>query len=877
MEKLQNEMKRFRVTRQCKEVFEAVQAIVKEKVYKVIETQDMLLAAASTNDTGVAYALGRHSLTKSKLNDEILTSDHVEVREGFTPPKEGERLPDYRFKKIRAEYITNHPVQFIQETSSDQFIYYMSGDYPVSQDMLKILQFADEMREQIKPNGGIDTYWILMGMAQETESNAHQVIEKLMLKYSSMYEGDKLTDNFSFGASRISQYYDGKAEEEEAEKQARNLRLTHKLNNPDYSILNDIATDITEKARNKEFMHVINRKDTIKHMEIALTRRDKNNVALLGKGGVGKSAIVEGLAMKIVNDEIPSLKGKKILQFNLNDLIAVISGNATRAIQRFMMEMKKEKDVLLFIDEIHMLGRAKGLMDTLKPAMARGDFRVIGATTPDEWLAYMANDSALVRRFEQVIVEEPSVESTIEILEQAIVPYERFHQVSYDAEAIAFAVRKGKAYFPKEQLPDLAFTILDNAGAICRIESGNEIEMNAQYTERLKVLEEKLEAARQIEFNEEEIKSIRAQFDALQIEYNQQRASTHKEDYQKHVTIDTVHAAIEQKLGESLKEDDLLDEVGQKERLRHLKEVMKEKIIGQDEAVETVANAVLRAKLGFKKPNRPIGVFMFLGTTGVGKTETVKVLAEALYHDKNHMIRFDMSEYQQEHEVSKLIGAPPGFVGFQQAGLLTNAVKENPKSIILFDEIEKANVRIFDTLLQVFDDGRLTDAMGMTVDFSDTIIILTSNIGASDIRSRKVIGFEDHSDLELTYDNVEATVKEALDNHFRPEFLNRIDEMITFRPFEQSQIIQITQLLIDDEIQMIEKQGYHAEVTPSAVKYIANACYDAKNGARPIKRGISKLIEDRLTDKILSGELKEGNQIIIDTDENNKLTISVNK
>ncbi|RZI01760.1 ATP-dependent Clp protease ATP-binding subunit [Staphylococcus condimenti] len=876
MDTLQTEVKHYNLTRQCKETFEAVLLIVKEKRYKVIETQDLLLAAVSTNDTGAAYALGRYSLTKSKVKDEIVSAEMVETRDKFEAQKNDKlhEVSEYQAKKMRNKHIKSHPVQLIQEQNSHHLIDYMS-DYPVSEDLLKILQFAEEMREQVKPNGGIDTYWILMGIAQEEQSNAHKIVEKLMLKYAHMYDGDGLTNSFEFGSHKFSNYYDGRAEEEERDKQIKENRLSNKLNNPDYSILNDIATDITEKARHKEFMPVINRDDEIRHMEIALTRRDKNNVVLLGEGGVGKSAIVEGLALKIVNHEIPSLEGKKILQFNMNDLISVISGDSGRAIQRFMFEMKKEKNVLLFIDEIHMLGRSKSLTDTLKPAMARGDFRIIGATTPREWLYYMGNDPALVRRFEKVTVEEPSIESAIEILNQAILPYESFHQVNYDAEAIEFAVRKGKQYFPKEQLPDLAFTILDNAGAICRIEEGNMVELNEQYNQRLQALKTKLEEAKQIEFNEASINQIREEMETLQTTYNQQRAHSRQKDYNKRVTKADIKAAIEQKLGETLEDDVLLDKNMQHERLRRLKENMQRKIIGQDEAVEKVSNAVLRSKLGFKKPNRPIGVFMFLGTTGVGKTETAKVLTEELYKDTKHMIRFDMSEYQQEHEVSKLIGAPPGYVGYDKAGLLTNAVKENPQSVILFDEIEKAHVKIFDTLLQVFDDGRLTDAMGMTVDFSDTIIILTSNIGASDIRSRKVVGFGETVNSELDYDNVETTVKEALFNYFRPEFLNRIDELITFRPFEQAQILKITQLLLAEEIELIGEQGYKVVISDKATKFIANACYDPKNGARPIKRGITKLIEDNLIDKILSGELEDGGTIFIDVDNENEITITV--
>lgn len=877
MEASLNNMLEYNITKQCKDSFLNVAEVVAKKERKVIESQDILLAFAITADTGAAYALGRFSITSKKIKNEIQQADIVENRHIELEDKDyldDERLNVFKKQKQHNRYVKTHAVQFINETSIDQTIKYM-GDYPISHNVKEILDFAEEMRFQNNPSGGIDTYWILVGMVQDETCNVYHILDKLMLKYDYLYKGESLAERYqSRYNSKLSGCYDGKSEEEQRENAARQKRITNKLSDPDYSLLEDIAVDITEKARNKEIMPVINRDKEIQHMEIALSRRDKNNVALIGKGGVGKSAIVEGLALKIINKEVPSLNNKKILQFSLNDLISVIAGDIHKGLQRFLTEMKREKDVILFIDEIHMIGSSKGLTDLLKPAMARNDFRIIGATTPDEWQSYISNDTALTRRFEIIKIDEPSIEHTIEITNKAILVYENFHQVNYEKDAIKLASHFGKKYFPREQLPDLAFTILDNAGAICRIEQGQTANIQADYIDKMNQLKAELKEAQSIEFNEQNIEKIRQQMTQLETEYSRNMTASKDKTFSQTVTKEHIKKAIEQKLGEEIEEaelnpDETVSDI-EIERLRQLKETMKSKIIGQDEAIEVISNAVVRKKLGFKQSNHPVGVFMLLGTTGVGKTETAKILNQILYKDERNLIRFDMSEYQKEHEVSKLIGPPPGYVGFGQTGDLVKTVLDYPRAVILFDEIEKAHPKVFDVLLQVFDDARLTNSLGETADFSESIILLTSNIGASDVRNQKVIGLNQQNKDETDFETVDESVKNALNLYFRPEFLNRIDEFITYKPFNQQDIFEITQLLINDEIELIESMGYHIEFSEDAIRLIAKLCYDPKNGARPIKRGISKLLEDRLTEERLYGELREGDTIEI-TEANNEL------
>ena len=727
------------------------------------------------------------------------------------------------------------------------------------------------MRLQNSPDGVIDSYWLLSGISQEQETNAHQLIYKQYLSTGrSSYSEDGLLDVFTNSWFRFRDLSDGKAERERASKERRAAHISSKLSNPDYSILNDIATDITLKARNGELMEVVGRDDEIRKVEIALTRRDKNNVVLLGDGGVGKSAIVDGIAMRIARDEVLSLKGKKILQFSLNDLSATFGVFSSECIKRFIEEMKREKDVILFIDEVHMLGRAKHLTDLLKPLMARGDFRIIGATTPMEWSAYVSGDTAFVRRFEKVIVEEPSIEDTIKIVETVAPAYENFHHANFENDTIELAVKLAKKYLKREKLPDSAFTIIDNAGALVRIEANQEVTLIRDYQNEVDELKKELEIAQGIEYNEVAVEEIRRKLNLKLTEFQGARNNLTSTHYDLKITKDDIKNAVEHKTNLKVKNQDM--KVGKDAdnqellRLSNLKNILAEKVIEQSDATNSIAEAVIRSKTGFRNPKRPIGVFLFLGTSGVGKTETAKVLSEELTGSVDDLIRLDMSEYQQEHEVSKLIGAPPGYVGFGKGGILTNAVKSNPKSVVLLDEIEKAHPKVYDLMLQVFDDGILTDGMGQKVDFTNTIIILTSNLGLNAIKKDKRVGFTMVETNEICEQIIREQTMEAVHNFFRPELLNRIDEIVTFKPFSESTILRITRLLLEKEVEMIKESGYELECTEKAVELLATRTYDPENGARPIRRGITKLIETPLSELIINNRLNKGDKVIIDSD-----------
>ncbi|CQR26012.1 ATP-dependent Clp protease [Streptococcus varani] len=870
--KKESGMLNYQVSRELKTALELIEEIVQQKDYKVIESQDILLSIVSTIDTGAGHALGRSSITRSKVSKEIAGGERVHTRKPFVSKIDPESFGSRGLiRDEKREYKKTKPVQLAKEKSTGELLKY-AGDFPISENVKGIFDFAEEMRLQLSPDGVLDSYWLLIGSVQDEECNAFYIIEKQMLLFDRFFSGEDLVDCFPVRYNLAYEYSDGKAAKELATKQAQSKRFTSKLENPDYSILEDIATDITEQACAGELMAVVGREKEIRQMEIALTRRDKNNVALIGPGGVGKSAIVDGLALKIVNGEVPSLAGKRILQFSLNNLWSVISEDSKNGILRFIDEMKREKNIILFVDEVHMLGNVKSITDAFKPLMARGDFRLIGATTPTEWRLYIASDTALVRRFETISIDEPSVDDAIEIVKTIAPAYETFHQANYSEAALELAVRLAKKYLEGDKLPDSAFTILDNAGALVRIESNHSVEMVSKYQEKLDRLREELKLAQAIAFNEDEVERLRNQMDVLEQSFQKDRNQLSSDNYTLKILPEDIKRAVEQKSGKTVQEYDLY--VGDKgmslenARLLHLKENLNKKVIGQSHAISAVADAVIRSKKGFSNPKKPIGVFLFLGTTGVGKTETAKVLAEELFGSKNDMIRFDMSEYQQEHEVAKLIGSPPGFVGFGMGGQLTNAVQKNPTSVILFDEIEKAHPKIFDILLQVFDDGRLTDSMGMTVDFTKTIIILTSNLGTNAVRKDKAVGFNRVQNPELDAEIIRQKTLEACQEFFRPELLNRIDEVVTFEPFDQEEVLQITRLLVEEEIDHIKEQGYQIRFTEEAIRYLAKVCYDPENGARPIRRGIMRLIQTPLAEKIISGELQKNSQMEVSVSEN---------
>lgn len=859
----------YKLSRQLKTALENLKDRILQKEYKVLESQDLLFSILEVSDTGIGYALGYYSLTKSKLLKEFTNAITVDERK-LDEMEVGQELSDISKRKKMKNMITSSPVEVINEAAS---VYYLSEceSYPMSEYVKSIFDFAEEMRMQNSPDGVIDSYWILRGISEERDTNAnHLIYKQYLITGNTSFKEDDLSDLFTNARFRFRELYDGKAEKERATEEKRAAHISSKLSNPDYSLLNDIATDITLKARNGELMEVVGRDNEIQKVEIALTRRDKNNVVLLGDGGVGKSAIVDGIAMRIAKDESLSLKGKKILQFSLNDLNATIGVFSSEGINRFIEEMKREKDVVLFVDEIHMLGRAKHLTDLFKPLMARGDFRIIGATTPMEWNAYVSGDTAFVRRFEKVIVEEPSIEDAVKIVETIAPAYENFHHANFENGTIELAVRLAKKYLKEEKLPDSAFTIIDNAGALVRIQANQDVVLTRDYQKEVDELKKELKAAQAIEYNEVAVERIRRKLELKQSEFQGTRNNLTPVCYDLKITKDDIKKAVEQKASIKVKDKDMMvgKEADNQEMLRlsNLKNILAEKVIGQTDATNSIAEAVIRSKTGFRNPKRPIGVFLFLGTSGVGKTETAKVLSKELTGSEEDLVRIDMSEYQQEHEVSKLIGAPPGYAGFGKGGLLTNAVKSNPKSVVLFDEIEKAHPRVYDLMLQVFDDGILTDGMGQKVNFTNTIIILTSNLGLNAIKKDKRVGFTMVKTNGISEQTIQEQTMEAVNNFFRPELLNRIDEIVTFRPFTEEAILQITRLLLKKEVEVIKECGYELDFTEKAVELLAKRTYDPENGARPIRRGITKLIETPLSELIINNSLNKGEKIIVDTD-----------
>lgn len=847
-------------SRQCNEVVKQLSKITNDK--KIIQSEDLLLTLISVADTGAGYVLGKASITKSKLMKEIELAEIVQSRTEF-------ELDERRLLSERRELLKqlkNNDVQLIQELPSG---YQLEGcKAEMSHHVKAIFDSAEELRFQNSPDGGIDTYWLLVSMAENESCNAYHLLNKLYAKYVSNY-GGKLHDEIGNYLNLHLRYRDGYAEQKRLECSEKNNLWSEKLKNPDYSLLYEISTDITSLAREGRLSKVIGRTEEIERITFTLCRKQKNNAVLIGPGGVGKSAIAEGLALKIVNGEISALEGMKILQFSLADFPHTSLSNSV--INRFKEEIKLERDVILFIDEIHMLGTHKYFTDILKPLMARGDFRVIGATTPQEWDAYISKDQALVRRFERIQVKAPSKDETFEIVSASKSVYENFHKVTIPCEIVESAIYLADEYLLHEQMPDSVFTLLDDASTLCRLDHNKVNKTLQEYITRRAELLEEIEVLKSIPFNEDAILEKRTMLEKLSADYEAQVQDDSETQYDLKVTDVHLRTIIERKTDRVIRDEDVLEATvrvqKERERLMNISDAMKESIIGQDDAVDTVCDAVIRAKTGFRDKTKPIGVFMFAGTTGVGKTQTAKVLAKTLYGKMDDYIRIDMSEYQQQHEVSKLIGAPPGFVGFGQGGLLTEAVKQRPQTIILFDEIEKAHPKIFDILLQVFDDGRLTDAQGVTIDFTETIIIMTTNIGASDMRHEKHVGFG-QSGSQLNLQNVKEATHKAIEEYFRPEFVNRIDEIVTFKPFDKQDILKITILETDHVVKVGKANDLIISFEDSAIKYLSEHLFDPLNGARPIKRGITKLVESKLARFVLQGMIKPGNTVLITANQN---------
>ena len=653
-------------------------------------------------------------------------------------------------------------------------------------------------------------------------------------------------------------------------------------NNSDLGDLADFGTDLNESAKQGKIDPVIGRDTEIQRVIQILSRRTKNNPVLIGEPGVGKTAIAEGLAQRIVNGNVPELlRNKRIISLSISSMLAGAKyrGEFEERLKKAIDEVQEHDDMIIFIDEIHTLvgaGATEGAMDAaniLKPALARGGFQVIGATTLDEYKKHIEKDAALERRFQPVQVGEPNEEDALEILRGLRDRYEAFHKAKITDEALKAAVTLSSRYITDRFLPDKAIDVVDEAASKVRMKVFSAAPDVKALEDRLNTVKKEKEAAVTSQDFEKAAK-LRDEEQALVKEIDDKKSVAKEESDQKLiVTEEDIAAVVAQwtgipvaKIGEE-----------ESETLLHLEDELHKRVIGQDDAVTAVAKAVRRARAGLKDPKRPIGSFLFLGPTGVGKTELARALASSLFGDESAMIRLDMSEYMEKHTVSRLVGAPPGYVGYEEGGQLTDVVRRKPYSVILFDEVEKAHADFFNILLQVLDDGRLTDSQGRTVDFRNTVIIMTSNLGAKALHKNSTeLGFlapkkaESHAQNIKGIDFKEAkkSVLDAVKRHFRPEFLNRIDEMIVFHPLTEEDLTKIVTILMSDVIKRLGERDLQLEITPEAMKLLVKEGADFTMGARPLKRAIQRLIEDPVSDLILKGEAIAGKTIKADAKDN---------
>ncbi|WP_370816054.1 ATP-dependent Clp protease ATP-binding subunit [Veillonella sp.] len=653
-------------------------------------------------------------------------------------------------------------------------------------------------------------------------------------------------------------------------------------NNCDLGDLTDFATDLNESAKQGKIDPVIGRDTEIQRVIQILSRRTKNNPVLIGEPGVGKTAIAEGLAQRIVNGNVPEiLRNKRIISLSISSMLAGAKyrGEFEERLKKAIDEVQQHEDMIIFIDEIHTLvgaGATEGAMDAaniLKPALARGEFQVIGATTLDEYKKHIEKDAALERRFQPVQVGEPNEEDALEILIGLRDRYEAFHKAKITDEALKAAVTLSSRYITDRFLPDKAIDVVDEAASKVRMKVFSAAPDVKALEDRLNTVKKEKEAAVTSQDFEKAAK-LRDEEQSLVKEIDDKKTVAKEESDQKLiVTEEDIAAVVAQWTGIPVAK--IAEE--ESETLLHLEDELHKRVIGQDDAVTAVAKAVRRARAGLKDPKRPIGSFLFLGPTGVGKTELARALASSLFGDESAMIRLDMSEYMEKHTVSRLVGAPPGYVGYEEGGQLTDAVRRKPYSVILLDEVEKAHADFFNILLQVLDDGRLTDSQGRTVDFRNTVIIMTSNLGAKALHKNSTeLGFlapkkaESHTNDSKTIDFKEAkkSVMDAVKRHFRPEFLNRIDEMIVFHPLTEEDLTKIVTILMSDVIKRLEERDLHLEITSEAMKLLVKEGSDFTMGARPLKRAIQRLIEDPVSDLILKGEAIGGKTIKVDAKDN---------
>lgn len=647
--------------------------------------------------------------------------------------------------------------------------------------------------------------------------------------------------------------------------------------------LDKLARDLTKIARDEDPDPVVGRDREIKRVVQILSRRTKNNPVLVGEPGVGKTAIVEGLAQLIVKEEVPAnLIGSRLMMLDMGSLVAGTKyrGEFEDRLKKIINEIYQDGNVILFIDELHTLvgaGGAEGAIDAsniLKPALARGELQLIGATTLDEYQKHIESDSALERRFATITVDEPTKEASVEILRGIRPKYEKYHHLKITDQALEAAVSLSDRYITNRFLPDKAIDLMDEAAAMKRIDGQGQNTALAKQIRQLDELRDQKELAiEQQDFDQ--AAKLRQQELKLKDKVDREKDRRQKMEAQDEYSLEIDDNDIAQVVSEWTGVP--LTQLKKKEsdRLIHLEKGLHQRVIGQDEAVTALARAIRRARSGLKDPHRPIGSFMFLGPTGVGKTELAKALAEEMFGSEDNMIRIDMSEYQERYSASRLVGAAPGYVGYEEGGQLTEKVRQHPYSVVLLDEVEKANVDIFNLLLQVLDDGFLTDSKGRKVDFRNTILIMTSNLGATQLRDEKTVGFG-AKDLQDNYAAMKTAIQEQLKLHFRPEFLNRIDETIVFHSLTKNDLHQIVKLLLKDLTQRVAEQNVTLKFTPAAITLIAQDGYNPEYGARPLRRSIQTLVEDPLSLALLSGEVENAATVTVGARQG-KLTFTSQK
>ena len=691
-------------------------------------------------------------------------------------------------------------------------------------------------------NSFIGTEHLLLGIMKETDSVASRILIELNVDVQKIFNDViKIVSDETIGIGR--------------EKN----KLNESTNTP---TLNHFGKDLTIEASNGKLDPIIGREKEVERIIQILSRRTKNNPCLVGEPGVGKTAVVEGLAEKIIEGEVPeNLKAKRVVALDISSMVAGAKyrGDFEERLKKCLDEIKKNSNIILFIDEIHTIvgaGAAEGAIDAaniLKPLLARAEIQVVGATTLDEYRKYIEKDAALERRFQPVNVEEPTVEETLEILRGIRDKYEAHHKVKITDEALIAAVELSSRYINDRYLPDKAIDLMDESASRVKLDSliapkeVKKIELKIQ-----EIIKEKEDAINNQNFENAAKLRDKEQREKRKLEKIKQEWEQKNQIAYTEVTENDIAEVLAVWTGipvYKLTETEI-------KRLKELENELHKRVIGQEDAISAVSKAIRRGRVGLKDPKRPIGSFIFLGPTGVGKTETCKALADSLFGDENTLIRIDMSEYMEKHTVSKLIGSPPGYVGFEEGGQLTEKIRRKPYSVVLFDEIEKAHPDVFNILLQILDDGRLTDSQGKVVDFKNTVVIMTSNIGARQISDKKEIGFAGTEDKNKNYEKLKSNVMNELKKEFKPEFLNRIDEIIVFKQLTEEEISQIVDLMLKITIDRLKDREIKIKISENLRKEIVKKGFDPIYGARPIKRAIQNLIEDNLAEAILEKKIK---------------------